>query len=923
MEEEEDESQLTQWDDNAAVRNGHHSSTRVFHEREDSTGRRKGALEGDGFNLFTHSNDLFQQGCSASEINESEGCSNEESDEESGGSSSTESPTNSMNMQQGKTMQQRRAENIKKHEAFANSIKMEMSAIFGDDAAQPSKKRKAKETNNTNKPGLNLDQSTNGQQNGPSILFPTKFNGMSSTQQIQQKTQTTTLAQELNAKYPHRSTQIHYLCARLQSIVSRTKMAWKMNENIRSYGESHYSEATYAGRVKMSVPPPILISGAGGSGKTSVVCDTIQSLRERTNRNGENRLSMYHTMASAYVDCASTESVSVASVLNNAYKQLYECFHPTNFKARVKKRRSKYRSTFSSSMESDSKRLKADPQINDTKYNSDHTPSNGTSKSSVLRFNDMNGYDSDIEGYDNCDEDIDEEEIVERQRKRRPGTKRKKQTLTSTARGSITGHTRHTRQQFGQSNNTKSASLRTESSALGNPIEGFNRNYHDSSSIAIFGRAVSSLLQGNASRKRAPRNGRCAFLVLDNADRILSWNKFHRNNPLAELLLLPRIMGVNLTLILISRSSIYQYSRVQAPPGTILDALQLNHIHFDAYSSVDQIKDIIHVPRIRDLIIGETNLTQHKHTCVAINGIRKKLELMCYTSLLSWFISNIKGSTQDLTEIIRLARLLWPEYMSPLYVSAGCIDSTIQSTMIGILCHLRQNDDGASVDCECSACRRLSVAECTRCNADVTMLKQRLFEKLDQNIRDTMRGFLATVVLMPGRVLRKDSSKPYAERLPYVTKFLLLAAFLCQNKKAESDRNLFTKKNTGKSKRSTKKADIGSSYAASSAELKQLTVRQPSFPLERLLSVFYSIMSSYGHSSLQVSEMGTDRLYQAISQLNATGLISRTGSSRNNNKKVAKEMTAAKFTCTLSREDARIIATSVGFPLDRYCRTIQ
>jgi hypothetical protein len=291
----------------------------------------------------------------------------------------------------------------------------------------------------------------------------------------------------------------------------------------------------------------------------------------------------------------------------------------------------------------------------------------------------------------------------------------------------------------------------------------------------------------------------------------------------------------------------------------------------------------------------------------------------------------VKGSTHDLTEIIRLSRFLWPEYVAPLDGSAGSIDPKFKAPMWQVLCYLKRDVVESSViSCDCSSCVCIASAVDTgRVGVDFAVLKQRLFEKLDNSIRETMRDFLSTVVLMPSRVLRHQISKPYAERLPYVTKFLLLAAFLCQNKKAESDNNLFTKKNTGKSRRSANKTDLGSSYASSSTELKQLTLRQPSFPIERLLSVFYSIMGSYGQHSMQqnggstndVSAMGSERLFRNISQLSATGLIRRVGRSNISlgKSKDVTEMTSAKFSCSLSREDADLIAKSVGFPLHKYC----
>jgi len=180
---------------------------------------------------------------------------------------------------------------------------------------------------------------------------------------------------------------------------------------------------------------------------------------------------------------------------------------------------------------------------------------------------------------------------------------------------------------------------------------------------------------------------------------------------------------------------------------------------------------------------------------------------------------------------------------------------------------------------------------------------------------------------MPGRVLSKQDPKPYAGRLPHITKFLLLAAFLCQNKRSEKDVNLFTKKNTGKSKRKrTNKAEDGSAFATSSKDLVQ---RQPSFPLERMLSVFYSIFEQYGQPFMTFKEkgvpttaqLGTERLFQNVSQLMEIGLLSLAGSAKSNERynQDLIALTDAKFSCLLTREEARIVSSNVGFPLEKYC----
>jgi len=297
--------------------------------------------------------------------------------------------------------------------------------------------------------------------------------------------------------------------------------------------------------------------------------------------------------------------------------------------------------------------------------------------------------------------------------------------------------------------------------------------------------------------------------------------------------------------------------------------------------------------------------------------------------MMNSFIPSVISSTHDITEIMRLARLLWPEYTAPLDKNSNYDDPALVSLMWQVVGGLYREDESLDDPCsDCSFCQKLSTGVDDALVENLNTQKQRLSEKLDRNIRESMRKLLSNTVMMPGRVLMKQTQHPYAGRLPYITKFLLLAAFLCQNKRSEQDANLYTRQNTGKSKRRrANKPGDETAYAASS---KDMTQRQPSFPLERMLSVFYSIIDQYGQNHYMTykeegasvaAQLGTERLFRNISQLIATGLLSTTGSAKFNERynQNLMDKTDAKFSCNISRDDARFIATSVGFPLEKYC----
>ncbi|KAL7441514.1 hypothetical protein ACHAXH_007774, partial [Discostella pseudostelligera] len=129
---------------------------------------------------------------------------------------------------------------------------------------------------------------------------------------------------------------------------------------------------------------------------------------------------------------------------------------------------------------------------------------------------------------------------------------------------------------------TTTKSPKIEGSASNSTVQG------GGGSIALFGRVIAAAT--------SPRC--CMFLILDNADRILSWKRYGSIHPLTQLFMLPSVMGIDLTLIFISQSSIFQYSPVHNSAGSIFDAVHPMMIHFDSYTSVEKIKSILHVPHL-------------------------------------------------------------------------------------------------------------------------------------------------------------------------------------------------------------------------------------------------------------------------------------------------------------------------------------
>ena len=318
------------------------------------------------------------------------------------------------------------------------------------------------------------------------------------------------------------------------------------------------------------------------------------------------------------------------------------------------------------------------------------------------------------------------------------------------------------------------------------------------------------------------------------------------------------------------------------------------------------------------MITGQDYSSCDTTSCPSFQAIHLQLKDILYKSMMNSFLQVTISYITDISEIMRLSRMLWLKFVAILDEHGG--NSDLNSLAWQLMCDLRMNNVQPHHICpneDCLFCHSKKPSD----DADYSKSKGNLLEMLDHNIRETVRDTLANVLMMPGRVIEKQYDKRYAERLPYNSKFLLLAAFLCQQKRPVQDVNLFTTVNTGKrTNRGAKTSDDGTAYASSTTELQQLRVAKlPSFHVERLLGVFTSIMGQYGRTSRQtrvVVDMGTAELFEIISSLLTGGLLRGTSIDDSIDK---TDFMTEKVRCTLSEEDAKVIAASVGFPLERYC----
>ena len=449
-------------------------------------------------------------------------------DVESSGSSYDSETSDESSIEEKKEstpIQIRRARNMRRHSEFAKSLNL--GGLISDQGNPKAKKQKTKKTKETqlrkvNGDGLDSIIDTPAQRRGMIMKL--------ASTDVQSTCGAKSVANELEAKYPSRTLEIKLLSSELEKVVRNTKYAWQNKYS----SQRQYSEAKPDSDVPFASPAPILISGSAGTGKSSIVCDTINVLREKIDNISDKTKSKSkkckETIISyAYVDCASSYGIDVAFVLNTSFKQLYNCYHPD----------STYKYKPDDFMETKVEKNGADPS-------DEHVTSH-----------DINLMDYASDPMEDIDEDADDgieaEDLIERERNRFRATKGKKGSsrLSLDKKSSERSSKYHRKARDSSGVTTKQTDYEYRRSS---------RHNYDSSPVALFGRAVSILLQGGLSNEKLPKYGRCSFLVLDNAERIQSWKKSGSRNALAQLFKLPNVMGINLSIIFISRGSLLIHS---------------------------------------------------------------------------------------------------------------------------------------------------------------------------------------------------------------------------------------------------------------------------------------------------------------------------------------------------------------------------
>lgn len=307
---------------------------------------------------------------------------------------------------------------------------------------------------------------------------------------------------------------------------------------------------------------------------------------------------------------------------------------------------------------------------------------------------------------------------------------------------------------------------------------------------------------------------------------------------------------------------------------------------------------VLRQPHVQRLIIGED---AHEYCST-------DFQQNVFRSFLDTLVQALYTTTSDVKEVVQVGRRLWPKYIAPL--GKATIEKTIESA------------------------REALASKSTTPEADpqAADIRREVLSFLDRKILPSIRLELEGGLFSLEGISRSSAK---LHDLPVLTKYLVLAAFLCHVNRPDRDKHLFSIQKNGRRRRQETDRDdqedvaFGSDLQASQSKL----FRPKTFPVERMLSVYVSMVglnqqsleSSSAAASSSSSADGEERLrslgstafYENISHLRDMNLLheypirSATDPIR---------LADPRYWTSITKEEAHKIASDLSFPLDRYIK---
>jgi hypothetical protein len=148
---------------------------------------------------------------------------------------------------------------------------------------------------------------------------------------------------------------------------------------------------------------------------------------------------------------------------------------------------------------------------------------------------------------------------------------------------------------------------------------------------------------------------------------------------------------------------------------------------------------------------------------------------------------------------------------------------------------------------------------------------------------------------------RRGTEEQSQLEFPKLGKYLLLAAFICQSNHHDSDKSLFLTQRNGKRR---KQKEAHEEAAQSSSQPRSITSSRASFPLERLFSVYVSIVSL--NEREQQLAVGDLQFFDRLAYMKDLGILQKKGQG---------------WICMITAAKALEVAESIQFSLGSYMTT--
>jgi hypothetical protein len=306
-----------------------------------------------------------------------------------------------------------------------------------------------------------------------------------------------------------------------------------------------------------------------------------------------------------------------------------------------------------------------------------------------------------------------------------------------------------------------------------------------------------------------------------------------------------------------------------------------------------------------------------------------EFRLAVYRSFLETLIQSLYDLTSDIKEYVRLGRALWPRYISPISSPAANV-KTLESIRKANACKGKNYTPKAADD---AASLQRDI---------LSFLDQRIFP----HIRHTLEhGFGALAFDSPAvLVVAGNNTSNKAETMnqsslhnvPFLAKYILLAAYVCQANRPDKDKQLFSIQTNGKKRRSSAKGATATgeevAFGSGSQDQQTKTLRPRAFPMERLYSLYVSMVSLnpskdltsrdddddsviMSHHEDMLRSLGNVSFYETVAYLRDIGVL------HDYPKRSVSEtirLSQRSFWSSITRDEAQAIAKSVNFSLDRY-----